>query len=160
MKSHNVNLIGFFMSRLKRMKKLGLLFCVFCLVGCPMCPHMPIILVYNQTPAPIVVSGDYSGKSRLDDNPTDSLWHKQTRVLPGDTIELYPISWNYELDSLKITIKYIGDEKADSVLLFDENAISNLYELKGDSIIAIKKDETIKMQKNNYTYGTINEHAN
>ena len=117
------------------MKKIKLLLITFCFVmtGCDYA--YPKIRVYNDALSPIDVCGDYFGRRRIGDNPQDSAWQEKAKLNPGDSVDFYPWSWNYELDNLKISVEFGEFEKKDSVFFFDENAMRALRE---DSVIRIR----------------------
>ena len=96
----------------------------------------PKIRVYNYVSTPIDVCGDYFGHGLIGNNPQDSTWHKKVRLNPGDSVNFYPWSWDYELDNLKITVEFDEVEKKDSVFIFDKNA---MRALKEDSVIRIQQ---------------------
>lgn len=118
-----------------KLTKILLLELLFILIGCD--PFIARISVHNLAQESIDIKGDYYGRSRIGDNPNDSVWHEQVKINSGDSAVFFPISWNYELDSLKITIKYEGGQNVDSTILFDSNAIDRLYEYTEDSVVTI-----------------------
>ena len=116
-----------------KLTKILLLELLFILIGCD--PFIARISVHNLTQESIDIKGDYYGRSRIGDNLNDSVWHEQVKINSGDSADFFPISWNYELDSLKITVKW--GQNVDSTILFDSNAIDRLYEYTEDSVVTI-----------------------